>query len=193
MYQICRINKYFKWNSVYVFIFAVGIFAASCSSSVRFAENASRSKGNDYSERSSNSGSSASVKSQKVLGSKPNTNFEKKLVSESEEWLGTPYAWGGNTKRGVDCSGFVKQVYEEMGYMLPRTAAQQYEYTDRIKDEERKIGDLVFFKEHGKISHVGIYIGNDTVIHSASKRGVVKQNITNTYLEKLYAGAGRVK
>lgn len=167
---------------------AIGIFASSCSSTVRFAENASPK---DYEPRSIEK-----VSPKKETTAKrddlPKSEIQKKIVKNADTWLGTPYAWGGNTKSGVDCSGFVKQVYSTVGYDLPRTAATQYEYSEKISTSELKCGDLVFFKKNDKISHVGIYIGGNEIIHSASGKGVVRQSFSDTYLQSIYYAAGRV-
>ncbi|MCR4742468.1 MAG: C40 family peptidase [Treponema sp.] len=73
---------------------------------------------------------------------------------------GTPYKWGGTTREGFDCSGFVQYVYlEALGKKLPRTADEMLEVCKRIPASEKEPGDLIFFWAGGKISHVGIYCG----------------------------------
>src|SRR5690606_2971673 len=84
------------------------------------------------------------------------------LLNFIEDWFGTRYKYGGETKRGIDCSaltgGLLMAVY---GFAVPRTARQQYEVSEKIKKEELKEGDLVFFNTTGGVSHVGLYLGND--------------------------------
>ena len=110
--------------------------------------------------------------------------------------MGTPYKYGGETKNGVDCSALVQNVYESLGINLPRTSNQQYTYTISIPDKQRKPGDLLFFKTGGRINHVGIYIGDDTMVHASSSRGVVKEDINGTiyrrYFASRYVGTGRI-
>jgi len=131
---------------------------------------------------------------------KPVTNgdaYNTDLESEAKKWLGTPYKWGGDSRRGIDCSAFVQNVYSNVGVKLPRTANQQYEKSIIVKNTSRKIGDLIFFKKNGRnsrgnVTHVGIYLGDGKIIHSSSKKGVIIQNIDNSYLAKRYFAVGRV-
>jgi lipoprotein Spr len=122
-----------------------------------------------------------------------NNGFEGQLLSSSKEWLGTPYLYGGTTHSGVDCSGFVHNVYEELGYELPRTSKQQYGYTTRVSSDEKEVGDLVFFRRGGDIGHVGIYIGSNKMIHASTSKGVIIQDLDNDYLKRTFAGFGRVR
>ena len=119
-------------------------------------------------------------------------NLSKKynIVAIAEKWLGTPYLYGGNTKAGIDCSGFVKNVYHEIGINLPRTSAQQFEYLKPTNVPV--IGDLVFFKKGNLINHVGIFIGEGKMIHSSSGKGVIIQTILGSSLENRFAGYRKV-
>ncbi|MFZ4433019.1 MAG: C40 family peptidase [Microthrixaceae bacterium] len=77
--------------------------------------------------------------------------------------LGTPYRYGGTTPAGFDCSGLMLWSWNLAGVKLPRTAAEQRSATRSIARGELQIGDLVFYRGTG---HVGMYIGNDQVVHS---------------------------
>lgn len=163
------------------------IFLAGCASSPRFS-----SSGKD-------AGAGASATAEKSVEhriekqSKTLDYFQTRIIAESEKWLGTPYCWGGTSKKCADCSGFVQNVYKSIGIKLPRTAAEQYNYADKIDRNSARVGDLVFFSKNKRsISHVGVYVGDDSVIHASSSRGVVKQPLSNSYLAKNYAGIGRV-
>lgn len=85
---------------------------------------------------------------------------------------GTPYKWGGNdVYNGIDCSGFVKQMYGTIGKELPRTAAQQAMVGQPVyRLEELQAGDRLYFweKKRGMIGHTGIYLGNGYFVHSSS-------------------------
>lgn len=120
------------------------------------------------------------------------TSIQAKIIANAESWIGVPYLWGGNTRNGVDCSGFVKNIYQDVGINLPRTAQLQFNFAKKIADKERKSGDLVFFKKGSRITHVGIYVGENEIIHSSSGKGVIRQSLSNNYLQSIYAGAGRV-
>ena len=107
--------------------------------------------------------------------------------------MGTPYRWGGTGPAAFDCSGLVMYVHRQFGYEVPRTAAQQYKEARRVKRRDLQPGDLVFFKLSGrKISHVGIYTGDDYFIHAPQSGGRVRlASLDNAYFRKRFAGAGR--
>lgn len=120
------------------------------------------------------------------------------LVAEAGNWIGTRYRYGGNTRDGIDCSGLVVQVYKKVfDISLPRTSRDQYAYCERIKRKDITVGDLVFFATRRgdlkTVSHVGIYIGDNRMIHASSSRGVIISNLDETYYTKRYVSAGRIK
>ena len=118
--------------------------------------------------------------------------WQMKLVSETDKWLGTPYLYGGTDENGIDCSAFVQNVFAGLGINLPRTAALQFEATDKISDNERKPGDLIFFQKKDNISHVGIYMGNDIVVHASTSRGVMYEDLYCSFFSNSFAGFGRI-
>jgi lipoprotein Spr len=111
-----------------------------------------------------------------------------------EQWLHTPYKYGGMNRSGVDCSGFSSIVMQEVyNIKVPRTAEEQYNNGEKIRDSWRSPGDLVFFKNfrgHG-IDHVGIYLGNNRFAHAAESNGVVVSDLDESYYLKRYVGACR--
>lgn len=116
------------------------------------------------------------------------------LLAEAYSWRGTPYRSGGHSKRGTDCSGYTMEVYRTvLGVELPRNSAKQSEYCTRISMSKARPGDLLFFhpSRRGRISHVGIYLGDDKMIH-ASSRGVMVSDLTLPYWKKCFTHAGRV-
>lgn len=110
-------------------------------------------------------------------------NYIKKIA---ESWIGVKYKYGGDTRDGVDCSGFVKSVYVELGQFIPRTSYEQY--LNSFPTNNPRVGDLVFFKKNDKIYHVGLYVGNDMMIHASSSLGVVKQSFKQGVFASNYAG-----
>lgn len=120
----------------------------------------------------------------------------RRLVAEAREWLGTPYKYGGETKSGADCSGFVMKVYHKVtGLKLPRNSAAQCDYCNKIKKEELETGDLVFFSSNaskGRVAHVGMYVGDGIMIHASSSRGVIETDINSDYFVRHYVASGRV-
>lgn len=113
-------------------------------------------------------------------------------------FIGVPYKLGGSTLRGIDCSAFVKKIYEIFNVNLPRTAREQLRFLFSKKVEnkdELKEGDLVFFKTRRHNSfHVGIYIGNNQFIHASSRNGEVKIDSLDTpYFKQRFIAGARVK
>lgn len=99
----------------------------------------------------------------------PTTLPRDQAVAFSKRFLDLPYTWGGRTSFGYDCSGFVQMIYRQMGYSIPRNSRDQADWTGfrAIQVEELAPGDLVFFgRVEGKITHVGMYIGNHEFIHA---------------------------
>ncbi|HPO61608.1 MAG TPA: C40 family peptidase [Candidatus Kapabacteria bacterium] len=182
-------------NKYYVII-ALIVFFSGCQSSVRFSSNYTETRSKSNSTSSSKKSESTSKTSRKIdIEDKEHKNLsfiQKAILEEADKWIGVPYCWGGENNNCVDCSGFVKQVFEKINIFLPRTAAEQYIYSEKVFFDNRQIADLVFFKFNNKISHVGIYIGNNEFVHSASSIGVSVQSLDDDYFKKNFAGYGRI-
>ncbi len=118
------------------------------------------------------------------------------LVINAMGFLGVPYRYGGNDMNsGVDCSGFVRAVYEQsVGKILPRRSAEQAAATEAIDRSELKPGDLVFFNTMKRaFSHVGIYVGEGKFIHSPRTGGHVRvEDMRAAYWDTRFNGARRV-
>ncbi len=112
------------------------------------------------------------------------------VVGIAMQYLGTPYAWGGSSPGGFDCSGFVMYVYSQVGVSLPHHAASQYGMGTPVSSSELQAGDLVFFDGLG---HVGIYIGGGQFIHSPHSGDVVKiSSLSDSWYAATYVGARRI-
>lgn len=118
------------------------------------------------------------------------------LLSAAHTWLGVPYKYGGNDRKGVDCSGLVLQVYKDaLGIPLPRNSAEQRNYCTAIAKGSLIPGDLIFFatgRDKKRVSHVGIFIGDNLMIHASSSQGVILSDINSQYYTRTYAGSGIV-
>lgn len=120
------------------------------------------------------------------------STVQKRIVESAKKRIGIPYCYGGTTTKCMDCSGFVFTIFGDIGIQLPRSSAQQFSSGKEIDDDDVTVGDLVFFKnKSGNINHVGIYVGNNNVIHASSSRGVIVQPLTDSYLSNGYAGVRR--
>jgi cell wall-associated NlpC family hydrolase len=89
--------------------------------------------------------------------------------------LGTPYLWGGEEPGGFDCSGLVQYAYASAGVLLPRTARDQYRAGPELHaGQQPTTGDLMFFAQHGTVDHVGIYLGNGTMLDAPHTGALVR-------------------
>lgn len=118
------------------------------------------------------------------------------VVTTARRYLRRPYVFGATGPRTFDCSGFTRYVYRLHGYYIPRTAASQSRVGRSVTSKRNlRYGDLLFFRNTYKagISHVGIYAGNNRIIHAWPRSGVTVHNLnTYTYLKVRYAGARRI-
>lgn len=121
---------------------------------------------------------------------------EGELVQEAKKWLGTKYRYGGHSRSGTDCSGMVMEVYRKVcDVKLPRSSREQCDFCKKIKRDELRRGDLVFFstgKGKSTVSHVGLYIGDGEIIHASSSRGVIVSRLDERYFQRAYHSSGRV-
>jgi hypothetical protein len=109
-------------------------------------------------------------------------------------YLGVRYSYGGSSKKGMDCSGFICKVYKSVtNKLLPRSTSEQFRVGDKIKKNELQFGDLVFFNTTGRSpSHVGIYIEDGIFAHASVVEGVTLSSMESTYYRKRFVGARRV-
>jgi len=119
--------------------------------------------------------------------------LREQIVKTAENFVGMPYHWGGQSpKQGFDCSGLTMAVYRLNGLELERTSGSQYQTGKPVTREALQAGDLVFFAtgKDKKISHVGIYIGQDQFIHAPSSGKKVRTDLlSQAYYVKTYSGA----
>lgn len=110
------------------------------------------------------------------------------------KWFYTPYRFGGNSPKGIDCSNYVYKLLTDAScsdsYATSQQLADLTEYVDR---EELKEGDLVFFNVNGsRISHVGVYLQNGLFTHSCASKGVTVSSLNDPYWNARYCRAGRI-
>lgn len=117
------------------------------------------------------------------------------LKKSAYGFLGTRYRFGGNSRSGgIDCSSFVQKVFREQEVALPRTAREQFEVGSVVAPGDLQKGDLIFFSTYASYaSHVGIYLGDNKMIHASSRdRRVVISPMNTSYYRSRYLGAKRI-
>jgi hypothetical protein len=123
------------------------------------------------------------------------TDYARALASNVDSWIGTPYLWGGTSRRGIDCSAFVKSVFlETFGIDLPRNARVQATMGVAVKQDDLLPGDLIFFDtlDRGAITHVGLYVGDGKLAHASSHFGVTRAQLEKQYYQRAYRGSRRI-
>jgi len=115
------------------------------------------------------------------------------IIKTAKSFIGVPYRWGGSSyKKGFDCSGLTMAVYRLNGLNLPRSSREQWKAGKPVKRRQLLKGDLVFFATSGgrRISHVGIYTGNNQFIHASGRgRKILKASLLSKYYKTRYVGA----
>jgi len=108
--------------------------------------------------------------------------------------IGVKYSYGGNTKSGFDCSGYVSYVFKQHDVQLSRTAANMHASGTSVSKTNLETGDLVFFNTAGnRVSHVGIYIGDGKFAHASTSKGVRVDKLNDPYYwGERYVGAKRI-
>jgi hypothetical protein len=119
------------------------------------------------------------------------------ILEFAKKQLGVPYVSAGNNPTGFDCSGFTTYVFANYNVKLPRRAKDQYETSQKIKEKDAYMGDLIFFSNGTEISHVGMLINEPgkpkVMIHASSSKGISIVDIeTSTYWKGRIVGYGRV-
>ncbi len=132
--------------------------------------------------------------SEELLGKWGSADERKLFIRVATGFLGAPYRLGGATVKGIDCSAFVRKMYEFFDITLPRTAREQSTVGMQVGRDELVEGDLVFFRTKKPIGHVGIYIGNNEFVHASYKAKAVRiDSLDRPYFQKRFQRAVRLK
>jgi len=133
------------------------------------------------------------------LGMRVTAKDNLQLYTLASHWLKTPYRFGGKTRRGVDCSGFVQIVYREVyeKALANSAAAILTENCRKLRVGSLDEGDLVFFRtgtgDKRTPNHVGIYLKNGQFIHASTSKGVIVSYLGEPYYLRAWITGGRVK
>lgn len=125
---------------------------------------------------------------------KPDSAVNPYLYYQVYEWIGTCYKYSGSSKKGIDCSGFVNEIYSNVYCInIPGGSSEIWTKVNPIEKIDLKEGDILFFKiRKGKISHVGIFLGNNKFAHASVKTGVVINDLDEAYYKKYFFKGGRI-
>lgn len=136
-------------------------------------------------------GKSATAKPVARAPAKSRTIGERAAVVALRQ-LGVPYVYGGSTDRGFDCSGLVQYAYAGAGRRIPRTTSEQWRQLTPVKSRDLRVGDLLFFRIDGSISHVGLYLGERRFVHApASGRQVSVEVLDSDFYRRAFVRAAR--
>ena len=118
------------------------------------------------------------------------------VLEEAKKYIGIRYSSGGTTPKGFDCSGYTQYVFAQVGVSILRHERAQMEHSIIIPKEEMQCGDLVIFSNTGDnggfASHIGIYVGNNQVIHASSSKGITISDLDSYYYAKHYQCSRRI-
>lgn len=115
-----------------------------------------------------------------------------RAAAVAKEQVGAPYRYGGSAPSGFDCSGLVYYSYSQLGKTVPRTTGQLWAGVVPVQRNDMRAGDVLFFTMSGKMSHVGIYLGDDRFVHAPSTgKSVSIQTLKSEFYENAFVRAGR--
>lgn len=115
------------------------------------------------------------------------------LDNEYDHWKGTPYRFGGASKKGVDCSALVQAIYlNSFNIGIARTASRQAKLGFFVERDALQVADLLFFKTAWKEHHVGIYLGEKLFLHASTSNGVIISSLDNVYWASKFWQARRI-
>ena len=124
----------------------------------------------------------------------PDSAYSPFLFYQVYDWVGTRYKYAGTSKKGIDCSGFVSEMYKNT-YCINLTGGSRdiWPTVTPIEKTEIKEGDILFFKiKKGQISHVGVYLGNNKFAHASVHSGVIVSDLNEDYYKKYFYKGGRI-
>jgi lipoprotein Spr len=125
----------------------------------------------------------------------PDSACNPHLYYQVYDWIGTRYKYAGRSKKGIDCSGFVSEMYRN-AYCISLMGGSRdiWPTVKQIEKEDLQEGDILFFKiKKGQISHVGVYLGNNKFAHASVKYGVTISDLDEEYYKKHFYKGGRIQ
>lgn len=176
---------------------SIGGYKSTATTGSESAAGSNSTAGTNVAGKQTSAGAQKSAAAQKMAATNaPTQRSATSLEAMAKSWQGTPYVYGGSSRSGTDCSGYVLNIYKDLyGIALPRTAADMYKDSrgSSVSRGSLKEGDLVFFGSFWKIDHVGIYLSGDRFTHASSSQGVTITPMSNSYWSPKYQGARRFR
>lgn len=127
-----------------------------------------------------------------VDANRPSHSVGEQAASVAVRQVGVPYRYGGSAPTGFDCSGLVHYSYERAGKAVPRTTTQLWNETAAVDRDHLRAGDVLFFRIDGKMSHVGMYVGDDKFVHAPSSgKSVSIESLRSDFYRSAFIRAGR--
>jgi lipoprotein Spr len=192
---------------LYFFCLILALLTISCKSKKSVATNRPAKQNTESTERPPDKAvakeENKERKAEDISMKKPSEDVKVELKNISDrtlvhfigDWYGVTYKYGGSDKHGIDCSHFAAKLYADVYKKTISGPANSIEpETVTVKMNEMQEGDLVFFKIAGnKVSHVGVYLGNNKFVHASTKRGVIISDLDEPYYKKYFYKAGKLK
>jgi len=123
----------------------------------------------------------------------PASKIKHALLQQYKVWKHVRYQLGGDSKRGIDCSGFTQITFKsQFNIELPHNTIAQAKKGKQISKKKLQIGDLVFFKTGRNVRHVGVYLGKQEFLHASTSKGVIISKLSNAYWSHRYWKAVRI-
>lgn len=176
-----------KSLSVHLILFiTLALFIASCGTTKNVSNKSAKE----------NTAASDKIKTKyaKMLNVDADKIDDTKLYAFIDDWYGVKYKYGGKSKQGVDCSGFVSVLYSDVYKKeLNGPVASMFYQCKGISKNNLTEGDLVFFKiENDNVSHVGVYLQNNKFVHASVKKGIMIDDLDETYYKKYFYKGGKI-
>lgn len=121
----------------------------------------------------------------------------KTLIAAAKKLKGTKYKYGGQSRKGMDCSGFIHHIYSKVNIDLPRSTSLQVSRGKKVRLNDTKAGDLIFFQRNNKVNHVAMVVHHQNnqliIVHATSTKGVIFENLNSSaYWKNKYFVAKRL-
>jgi lipoprotein Spr len=177
------VNYFFRY-SFFILLLMLITLVMGCTSSKRYTRPSYREQIKTKTKRYKDKKHRARKKQRSVK----EAILERKLKRVVKSYLGVKYHFGGTSRRGMDCSGFVWRVFQDLGRKnFPRTSsAQLTRLGRRVLKKNARPGDLIFFRNRNRVDHVGIYMGNKEFAHASRGQGVIYTSVYDDYFRKRF-------